>query len=395
VGKAVVCFRSHFPTVLYLTGIFFLNILSRTVLAPLMPTIEGDLNIGHGEAGSFFLFISLGYFTGLLGSGVVSFHLTHKRTIVLSSIGAGGALLAVSFSHTLWGIRSGLIFLGLSAGLYLPSGIAILTATVNSKDWGKAIAFHQLSPILGFVAAPLLVEALMIWFSWREVSAILGGIVVLASVAFVRFGGGAFFGETSLNTKTLRILLKQPSFWIMITLFSIGIGANTGVYSMLPLYLVAEQGLERSWANTLLALSRIAGLGVVFLAGWATDQLGPRRALGWVFLATGMSTLLLGMARDVWIIPGLFLQPALAVCFMPVGIPALSRIGPPQLAAVTVSLTLSVSNLLGGGAIPAGIGIMGEEDFFSLGIMLVGGLLIGSIILLQYLKFHENPIQGI
>jgi NNP family nitrate/nitrite transporter-like MFS transporter len=148
VGKAVVCFRSHFPTVLYLTGIFFLNILSRTVLAPLMPTIEGDLNIGHGEAGSFFLFISLGYFTGLLGSGVVSFHLTHKRTIVLSSIGAGGALLAVSFSHTLWGIRSGLIFLGLSAGLYLPSGIAILTATVNSKDWGKALAFHQLSPIM-------------------------------------------------------------------------------------------------------------------------------------------------------------------------------------------------------------------------------------------------------
>lgn len=154
--------------------------------------------------------------------------------------------------------------------------------------------------------------------------------------------------------------------------------------------MVAEQGLEGGWANSLVELSRIVGLGVVFLAGWATDQLGPRRALGGVFLATGMRTVLLGMVRGVWIVPVLFLQPVLAGCFFPAGFAALSRIGPPQVRNVAVSLTVPVIFLLGGEAIPAGIGILGEEGFFPLGFMLVGFLLMGSVIHVGYLKFHEE-----
>ena len=386
-------FRSHLPSLLYLTGVFFLNFLSRIVLAPLMPTVEGDLNVGHGEAGSLFLFVSLGYCLGLLGSGFVSSRFTHRRTIILSSVAVGVSLLAVSLSHSLWGIRSGLILLGLSAGLYLPSGIVTLTGIVNSRDWGKAIAVHELAPNLSFIAAPLLAEGFMIWFSWRGVLALVGGAAFIVGGAFARFGrGGTSSGETP-GTKTLRVLLAEPSFWIMMAFFSMGIGASLGVYTMLPLYLVAERGLEAGWANTLVALSRIAGLGVVFLAGWATDQLGPRRALGGVFLATGMVTVLLGMVRGGWVIPVLFLQPVVAGCFFPAGFAALSRIGPPHVRNVAVSLTIPVAFLLGGGAIPAGIGIMGEEGFFPLGIMLVGLLLIVSIILLQHLKFHEEAIE--
>ena len=69
-----------------LTGIFFLNILLRVVLAPLLPVIEKDLGIGHAVAGGFFMMIALGYATGLFGSGFVSAHLTHRRTIVIAAV---------------------------------------------------------------------------------------------------------------------------------------------------------------------------------------------------------------------------------------------------------------------------------------------------------------------
>jgi len=75
------------PVGLHLTGIFFLNFLGRVVLAPLMPYVERDLNVGHGEAGSLFLFGSLGYFAGLLGSGFLSSRSTHRRTIILFPLG--------------------------------------------------------------------------------------------------------------------------------------------------------------------------------------------------------------------------------------------------------------------------------------------------------------------
>jgi len=152
--------RSQICPLLLMTGIFFLNFISRIILAPLMPTIEMDLGIGHAEAGSLFLLISLGYFTSLMGSGFFSSRFTHKKTIIFSSMFLGIALLAVSFSNTLWEIRIGCIIVGLAAGLYLPSGISALTSLVRSEDWGKAIAIHELAPNLSFLAAPLISEAL-------------------------------------------------------------------------------------------------------------------------------------------------------------------------------------------------------------------------------------------
>jgi NNP family nitrate/nitrite transporter-like MFS transporter len=383
-------FRSSIPALLFLTGIFFLNFLSRIILAPLLPAVEADLHIGHGEAGGLFLLISLGYFAGLLGSGFVSSRITHRRTIVTSSVALGGALLVVSLSHTLGGIRVGLILMGLSVGLYFPSGIATITSLVSSRDWGKAIAIHELAPNLSFIAAPLVAEGLLLWCSWRGGIVLIGVVAILAGLAFLRFGTGGRFPGEAPSQKNLRLLFVQPGFWIIMALLSLAIGASMGIYTMLPLYLVAEREFERSWANQLVAFSRIAGPIFAILAGWASDRLGPKRALLGIILATGVATVLLGMARGGWIVPLLFLQPTLAVCFFPAGFSALSLVGPPSIRNVAFSLAVPVGFLIGGGAVPAALGMMGEHGSFALGIMLYGVLLFGGLILLRYLRFYED-----
>jgi len=231
---------------LFLVGIFFLNFLSRIILSPLMPTVEKELNVGHDEAGSLFFMISLGYCIGLLFSGFISSRLTHRRTILLSSIALGRALIVVSISYHLWMIRLGLIFLGMAAGFYLPSGIATVTELVRPEHWGKAIAIHELAPNLAFVIAPLLAEALLGVFSWRGVLMLSWIASMVSGMVFIIFGkGGGFPGEAP-NVNTLRIILKGPSFWIMMALFSLGIGASFEVYTMMPLYLVAEKGIDRT-----------------------------------------------------------------------------------------------------------------------------------------------------
>jgi len=355
-----------------------------------MPTIEKDLGIGHGEAGALFLLISLGYFATLMGSGFFSSRLTHRKTIILSSMVSGAALLAISTSHSMWGIRLGLVIVGMAAGLYLPSGISTLTSLVRSRDWGKAIAIHEMAPNLGFVVAPLLSETLLRWFSWRYILVLLGIASVSSGLAFARFGrGGEFPGEFP-RPGTLRILLAEPSFWIMVALFSLAIGASIGIYSMLPLYLVTDREMVRSWANYLVALSRISTVGITFLSGIATDRLGPKVAMGGVFLGTGLITLLLGVVPGSWIVLIVFLQPMMAACFFPPGFAALSRIGPPHVRNISLSFTLPPAFLIGAGTIPAGIGVLGEMGSFDLGISLVGGGVMSGFILLHYLKFPEE-----
>lgn len=382
--------RSHIGSLLLLTGIFYLNFISRIILAPLMPTIERDLEIGHAEAGSLFFLISLGYFTSLIGSGFVSSRFTHRKTIILSAMVLGVALIGVSFSNTMWGIRVGCIVLGLSAGFYLPSGISTLTAMVRSKDWGKAIAIHELAPTVGFLTAPLLSEALLLWFSWRNILALLGLVSVSFGLVFARFGRGGDFPGESPSPANIKILLGEPSFWIMIVFFSLGISGTLGIYAMLPLFLVSERGMTQRMANYLVALSRVLALGVAFVSGIVTDKLGPKVALGGVFLFTGLLTLLLGIAPGSWVVLIVFLQPMIAVCFFPPGFAALSRIGPPSVRNISVSFTMPVSFLVGGGVIPTGIGMLGDKGYLDLGISLVGVIIMGGFLLLHYLRFENN-----
>jgi len=287
-------------------------------------------------------------------------------------------------------IHFGLIFVGMAAGFYLPSGIATLTELVRPEHWGKALAIHELAPNLAFVIAPLLAEALSGVFSWRAVLMMSGMASMASGVVFLIFGkGGGFPGEAP-KVSTLRIVVKEPSFWIMMALFGLGIGASLAVYTMMPLYLVAEKGLDRTWANTFVAFSRILTLGSSILVGWITDRIGPRKTLMGVFASAGIITILLGLVPGSWIIPTVFFQSMLATAFFPAGFAALAHISSGKIKNVVVSLTVPFGFLLGGGVIAAGIGIMGQIGSFSLAFILLGGILLSGVLLARYLKFGKS-----
>jgi NNP family nitrate/nitrite transporter-like MFS transporter len=384
---------SHLSPLLILTSIFFINFIARIILAPLMPKIEKELSIAHTEAGSLFLLISIGYFITLLGSGFFSSRLTHRKTIILSSAVLGVALLGTSFSSGLWGLRIEMLILGMAAGLYLPSGIATLTATISWRHWGKAIAIHELAPNLSFVAAPLISEAILIWYPWRAVFIALGISALIFALIFARFGRGGEFHGQAPSYSSFRDILSKPVFWILVVLFSLGISSTLGLYTMLPLYLVTEHGMERNWANTLLALSRVVGVGMALIGGWVTDRIGPKRILMIVFLLTGLMTMFIGLASTSWIAVSVFIQPLLAVCFFPAGLAALSLVSSEKERNIVVSLTVPIAILIGGGAVPTLIGFIGDISTFAWGIVLIGGLILTGTIFTGYLQL-SNPTKA-
>ena len=325
----------------------------------------------------------------LLGSGFVSSKLTHRKTIVLSSVAIGGALLIVGLSSHLGGIRFGLLLVGMAAGLYMPSGIATVTGLVSSRDWGKAMGIHELAPNLSYIAAPLIAETLLTACSWQGVLIVIGIASMVSAVIFAFFGKGGDFPGEAPNSRIFRRILTEPSYWIMIFFFTLGIAGTLGVYSMIPLYLVSERGMERTRVNTLFGLSRVLMIGGCLFAGWITDRLGLKQTLKAVFLSTGLATLMLGMASESWILIIIFIQPLLASCFFPPGFAALPRMGSPSYKNVAVSFTIPFGFLLGAGAIPAGIGWIGEVGSFSIGFAILGGLFFGGFVLVRYLKFTD------
>jgi len=382
--------KSKLGALLFLAGIFFLNFLARFIPAPLMPTIEKDLGITHGQAGSLFLMIYIGYSITLVGAGFISARVGHRATIIMSALALGGAVLLVSISGSLAGIRAGLIVLGGAAGIYLPSGLATITAVISPKHWGKAMAVHELAPNLSMLLAPVLAEALLGLLSWRGILAMVGAASVLSGLAFIRFGPGRGLRGQAPGPSDIKNLLKLPSIYLMVGITSLGIAGSAAVYSMLPLYMVAERGLDRAWANTFLALSRISSLFMSFASGWATDRFGAIRTLTLVMSATALATILLAVLPGSGSIVMIFLQAALSACFFPPALAALSLFAPPHLRSVAVSLTIPPGILIGIGLMPVGIGFMGDIGAFDCGLILTGVLILVGPVLVRFLRLERG-----
>jgi NNP family nitrate/nitrite transporter-like MFS transporter len=353
-------------------------------MAPLLPIVEAELGFGHGQAGSLFFFVAFGYGVGLLGSGFISYLLTHRFTVTLAGTMGGISLVMISYSNSIGAIHAGLVLIGIFAGLYLPSGIASLTELIKKEHWGKAMAIHELAPNAAFITAPLLAEFLLQFLSWRGVLSVLGVWAILMPALFLLFGRGSRKRGEAPRLRLIREVSGNPHCWVMGLFFIIAIGSSMGVYAVMPLFLVSEMGMGRPWANTLIGLSRSFGAVVLFVSGIMIDRIGPTRALTTFMITTGLFTLLIG------IIPGstpvsvlVFFQAAFVTCLFPTGFTIVSLIFPERLRGTAVSLVILIGFLIGGGLVPSGLGHWAEVFSFSSGFAFLG---IFTLVLLPFFR---------
>ncbi|MQY76828.1 MAG: MFS transporter [Spirochaeta sp.] len=381
--------KSKYKSVYFLAAIIFLNLLARVIFSPLLLTIENDLGISRSQASGFFLFITLGYASTMLSSGFISAKLSHRSTILLSIISTGLALLLLSRNISLNCIRISLIFLGMSCGLYLPSGIAVITRLADSKNWGKAIAIHELGPNMSLIAAPFLVEVLLRFYPWRVIFLLLGFVFLVSGVLFAVLVKEGDFRDEPPNFENLGVILSKPSFWIITILLCLVIGSALGVYSVLPAYLVSDRAMERDFVNFLVGFSRISGLFMVFLSGWLVDRFGARFVLYATGLTVGLLTVLLGLTHGIILVLVVIIQPPLIAGFFPAVFAAVAQIVPARTRNVAVSLMIPIGNLIGGGVVPMAMGWLAERGAFAIGFIMIGAMLTGSIPLLFFLKLKE------
>lgn len=389
-------FSARVGSILFLTLLFYLGFISQFIFAPLMPTIENELGMSHSQAGSLFLFVSLGFFVTQLCSGFISSFFKHRGALIISAVAVGIVLCLFSFTNSIWTLRIVMFVLGIAIAPHMPSAIASITAMVSRQDWGKALAVHQSAPALALVSAPLLSILFLEWLgiSWRIVLAFLGAAALISAFAYIVFGRGGEFPGEAPRPVVVKAILAHRSYWIMIVLFALSMGASSGIYTMLPLFLVNERGFDTGWANTVLGISRIVGPFLTFLGGWLVDRIGEKKVISTTLIVAGASTLLLGVVTGAWLILVIFLQAALISFYFPAGFSALSRITDPNIRSVATSLATPPAFLLGNGVLPAFIGYMGQSYSFGLGITITGCLIMLGSILVIFLKLLDNTGEG-
>ena len=373
-----------------MSGIFLLNFLGRFIWGPLLVDIERDLAIQHTGAGSFFLLISAGYFVGLFLSGHFSSRFNHQRTVVFSAISGGVLLIATIVAPSMPLLHLALVGLGFCGGIYLPTGVACMTYRLVPRDFGKAIAFHEMAPSLGFIIGPLLAEMMLQWSNWRGALLPVAVASILAGIAYSRGPWTGDYRGVPLSIKNMRYIGTIPAFWWMSLPFLFSVGSNVGVFSMLPLYLQLERGMDQTHVNIMLSASRVGAMISVMAAGWIITRFEVKYLLIIIFFLASLFTALLGLMPThlLWI--PILIQPLLAAAFFVPAFSILSRTIPTQYRNLIVALIVSAGMLMGGGAIPTLIGAFGDAGRFHTAFTILGLAAMASTILLLRIPLADT-----
>lgn len=378
-------FLAALPAVIFVAAIFHCNFLTRVIFAPLMPLIQSDLGFTHAGAGHLFLALAVGNGTGLLLSGFFSRAIDHRRTVGTSAILVGLFSMIVPSTNTYGTLLAAIYVVGVSVGIYLPSGIATVTSLVRREDWGKTMALHELAPNAAYVLAPLIAETVLLFFEWRSTLYLLGGVQVMLGLWFLMAGqGGEFPGVVPRPGKIIEIV-RQPIFWVIVLFMSTAVGASIGPYSMIPLYLVDDHGFGRAQANELLAVSRVAACAMPFLAGWVTDRWGAKPAILLSLLANGLALVGLGLASGSMLVAMVIIQPVCSVLLFAPAFTVLSMAFDPHDRSVAIALMGPLNACIGIGLFPTFLGHMGDAGQFGLGFLVLGCLLLLTLLCLPLL----------
>ena len=377
----------QFNPIVFLTCIFFFNMLSRLGMAPLLPDIATDLAMTHSQAGGLFFLISTGYCASLFGAIFLTPLVSHRHLIVASGLAVGTSLLFAAAGQGVVMLQVSMVCLGLAGGCYLPSGVASLTRLVHRRHWGKVLGFHQLAPNLAYIIAPLAVSLFAAWhLSWRMVLVAYGTATLVLAAGYALWGRGVTDRTDHTSLRAVTSLVHDPAIIVIAVLFILGMGLNQGVFAIMPLYLVFERGIDPGLGNIMLAVSRVLAFGLPLAGGWLADRFGVRRIILAALSCSAAGTLFIGWLPGPWIWAALILQAGASVCIFPLCFAVMSMVTTPRSRPVAVSMVVPLAHFLGSGLVPLGIGILAETGRFSLGFTGLGVLTLLCLPLIRALK---------
>jgi len=363
-------------------SLWFLNFSTRTIISPLLPIIEDELAISHAMAGSIFSFLSLGYTITLLLSGFLSPRIGYKRSIILGFAILISAVFCLKYARSYPSFAVATLFVGLGAGIYLPSVMPLLTAIFSRDNWGKAIAFHETAASFSILSIPLLTIVALRFFHWRGLFNILSMACLVVIIFFCIFSPDPR-PKKEKKARLSRILIRKD-FWIVAILWIFAASNSLGLYNLIPLFLVKEKGMSIEMANTIFGISRIGGFFIVILVGFLVDRYGAKKILFLLLLTTGLTTVGLALTQTVpQLVVMLILQATVCSGFFPVAFVAISKITSFNERSIFTGTTIAIGVIVGLGLTPFVLGAVADIWNFQYGILFLGVVTAVSCILVR------------
>lgn len=386
-------FRQAMPWVSFIALMFGVNYMSRTILSPLLVPLELDLGIGHALGTRLLIFQAAGFSIAQLFCGFWLARIKPYRMVSMSIVTTGISLICNLYVSSYWQVSICFAMVGFTSGLYFPAAMATMASLVPTKNWGKAIAIHELAPNTSFILLPLIAQALFAFTDWRGICAILGVALVICGIAFDLFARGGRDYAMKPSFAGCKGILFNKYTWIVTMLVTMGIIGEFSTFSVLPAYFATEFGMSLEKSSQILAMTRLLCPIAAICGGFLADRFTPISITRIYLFLQGLCLVAMN-SEDINIV-------LVATCFQAtftgLAFPSIFKIVaitfPTEQQPLLFSLSIPLASFLGTGGMPQMLGYCGDTVGFGVGFIILGIINIACLIPLRNIPQSFGKIE--
>ena len=363
----------------------------------LLPLIGKELGLTYTEIG-FILSVQhiVGAIANLPGGAIVDACGKKGYLLVLSLVWIGVPYAVMALTHSYGVLLVCMALVGIGNNIWHPAAIPTLAWRYPQRK-GFVLSLHGMAGNLGEALAPLVIGALLTWFSWRTVVVmnVVPGIFMAATILMML---GAFSVAKAADPNNLNATATAP--WSARQYFAdlgsllrnkglmmVSVSAmfrtltQVGLLTFLPLYLAYELGYNTFLVGVCMAVLQIAGFAASPVAGHLSDKWGRRRVVMSSMLLTGV--MIVGMVlagRTAWFVFFVALVGSFLYAMRSVLQAWAIECTPRHLAGTGVGVQFAIT-AIGGGIAPSLFGMIADAHglqtaFYGLAVTIVLGNLL-------------------
>jgi MFS family permease len=295
--------------------------------------------------------------------------------LVLALVWIGVPYAVMSFTHSYGVLLVCMALVGIGNNIWHPAAIPTLAYRYPARK-GFVLSLHGMAGNLGEALAPLVIGALLTWFSWRTV-VVMNVVPGIAMAAMILLMLGAFSVAKSHDPNDINAKAAQPwsarkymadlgSLLRNKGLMMVSISAmfrtltQVGLLTFLPLYLAYEMGYNTFIVGVCMAVLQIAGFAASPVAGHLSDKWGRRKVVMSSMLLTGVTIAGMVLAgNSVWFVVFVALVGSFLYAMRSVLQAWAIECTPRHLAGTGVGLQFGIT-AIGGGIAPSLFGMIAD-----------------------------------
>jgi MFS family permease len=274
----------------------------------LLPLIGKELGLSYTEIGLIMTVQhAVGAISNLPGGMIVDMVGKMGYLMATSLFWVGFPYALMSLTDSYWMLLVCVTLVGIGNNIWHPAAISALAHRYPERK-GLVLSFHGMGGNAADAIAPLVVGALLAWFTWRSVVVIniVPGIV-MATMILVMLGAFATGHRESINTggtrrgvgeylKEFASLLKNRVLMLVCVSSAFRTMTQTGLLTFLPVYLAYEMGYSPFLVGVCLTVLQVAGFVASPIAGHLSDKMGRKRIVISSAILTGVMIVAMSLA---------------------------------------------------------------------------------------------------